>query len=800
MQQFNPNFNQNQQFPNQNQQFPNQNSQLPNQNQQFSQNNQQQFAQNTQQTDGALQQTIYQFIKSNSRTTRFAEMVDRVSQANIQSLINVLSASDGQATGRAGYAGLTAFVPVNEAINQIPNDMATIKNDIENLVVTERLNLDRLRELNGQNISKTLGYKPRLVLRTVKNFYLNNQDAPKTNTVQKRQINSNDSSAFDMYSQINPNLAQSVSSNSPISSKLPYDEVFLLNNALILDMFELTNGIVYLINAYPRFYDKSLLVLLNDNDVNGLGQNLNYWIARAAQSFRLGDENLKNALNAYGPNTYFLPIDSALNKFNDREKLNNNSFLFDQLFKSHRVSNRILFDYYLDESSPVILTDTGLPVNTKHYRVNNQDLIEVSIGHVKGRILPEYRNIYCASGVIHLVDTVLAIPGRNAYQEISNTQELSTFKTLIDRSQKYRQILDQTPNQNLLPPRSNFAQRAVKRQMPNNSFNTPENMNQNQGFNNQGFNNQFTDFKLMTLLAPSDSALIGIRDELLKNDSAIEEFLSNHIIVDNNANRVFYTEHDESVFQNSQTYSTMNPSFMLTAKVTQDPISGSNIITLQLANNPSIRTSITKGNSRVSNGVVHVVDRALSSVSSSDITSLLEKYSAANMPNQPAFNQFVEALRSTGIFNDLKQPAKKYTLFIPTNEALSRYQDVFNSNDDEKKKKLLYRHICMDQNLQSNLLQTSNQAYQDLICRNLLGQDLTLTKDQSGLVSKWTDKASSKILNDFSGLYSSAYVLEEPLLNTNLPNYGLNNLNSGFKISNSNFIVLICIGFFAFWF
>ncbi|CAF1111750.1 unnamed protein product, partial [Brachionus calyciflorus] len=90
----------------------------------------------------------------------------------------------------------------------------------------------------------------------------------------------------------------------------------------------------------------------------------------------------------------------------------------------------------------------------------------------------------------------------------------------------------------------------------------------------------------------------------------------------------------------------------------------------------------------------------------------------------------------------------------------------------------------MDQNLQSNLLQTSNQAYQDLICRNLLGQDLTLTKDQSGLVSKWTDKASSKILNDFSGLYSSAYVLEEPLLNTNLPNYGLNNLNSGFKVAN----------------
>ncbi len=34
-------------------------------------------------------------------------------------------------------------------------------------------------------------------------------------------------------------------------------------------------------------------------------------------------------------------------------------------------------------------------------------------------------------------------------------------------------------------------------------------------------------------------------------------------------------------------------------------------------------------------------------------------------------------------------------------------------------------------------------------------------------------KASSKVINDFPGVFSSAYLLDTPLLNTNLPNLGL---------------------------
>ena len=215
---------------------------------------------------------------------------------------------------------------------------------------------------------------------------------------------------------------------------------------------------------------------------------------------RLGDETLSNALNAYGPNTYFLPTDQAFQQFTYRANLSNASFVYDVLFKAHRVSSQILFDYYLDDTAVTYYTDyisptsqgssssgvnsRQLPVSTVHRIVNGKEDIEVSIGHVKGKILPEFRNIYCASGVIHLVDTVLGIPGRNAYQEISVTGELSTLRSLIDRSSTYSQMFNQVV----------------------------------------GVQQTTSDF---TLLAPSNTALEGIKDILLANTSMIDDVNTN---------------------------------------------------------------------------------------------------------------------------------------------------------------------------------------------------------------------------------------------------------------------------------
>lgn len=902
---------------------------------------------------GGLQQNIYQFIKANQQTNRFGQILDQIAQqSNDQSVVQALNGQTSSSS-MSSQGGFTVFVPVNDALQQLPNDVNQLRNDIYNLIVRQLFTLDTIRQRNGSALTNTFGFRPNLILRSTKNFYMNQyrqgsggnamqnkvyqQQGPASSMYNNQQFTTprlpsagkrkrrqayttrspfpvqtqfpgqpfnqfstqypgqtqypnqfpgaqfstqypgqmmttsmyrqdfpgmfpnnqssyfpqspqnpqnpfqpqDDRSVYDQYSQMAGAMAYQ---GPPISSKLPKDELFLLNSAIILDKFDLTNGVVYLINAYPRYYEKSLLGLLNDGDVNGLASNLNFWITRAAQSFRVGDENLRNALNAYGPNTYFLPTDQAMNKFTNREQLNNASFLFDILFKSHRVSNQLLFDYYLDDPTINYYTDGGLPVSTMHRFINGRDDIDVSIGHVKGKILPEYRNIYCASGVIHLIDTVLGVPSKSAYQEISQIQTLSTFRSIIDRSSTYRTLLDQMPPQIFTTKPYYPRQMRDKTNMPNTSnetstktlqrekrqFTSTTNMyggsqqQQQQFITNQPYQQQYGgNARFLTVLAPNDFALIGIKDDLMMNQTALEAFLSAHIIPD----RVIYTDHDDVIFQNGQSYSTMNPMYSLTAQVQPDPTGVANIVRLQVASASGVVATIVDGNDRVSNGVIHIINKPLLQDGNVDINAILN----SNNPGTPAFSQFVDALRSTGIFNDLSQPSKKYTLFIPTNEALASYQDIMNSNDIDRKRKLIYRHICLDQNLQSSYLSTTGQQspYQgmttqqpinqynpssqypsqfggqqsQLICRNALGQDLTLTRDAYGLVSQYSGMAQSKVLNDFPGTFSSAYVLERPLLNQNLPNYGLNNVNKAASSFDFNFnlilfISLVCVFIF----
>jgi hypothetical protein len=204
------------------------------------------------------------------------------------------------------------------------------------------------------------------------------------------------------------------------------------------------------------------------------------------------------------------------------------------------------------------------------------------------------------------------------------------LRSVIDRSSKYRQLLDQQPANNFNPNQPNYnqgynnnnnnPQRAMRQQQPLPSVDndspqprhrarqvTPmydplmqqqqlqplqsqlTSVNQ-QGYNSQQqqqqqllnrvgpapfgqYNNNFAgNFQYVTVLAPRDASLLAVRDSLLSNDSAIDAFLSDHIIVDTQGGvRVFYTDHDENVFQNGQTYATLNPNLQLVANVVQNP-------------------------------------------------------------------------------------------------------------------------------------------------------------------------------------------------------------------------------------
>lgn len=118
----------------------------------------------------------------------------------------------------------------------------------------------------------------------------------------------------------------------------------------------------------------------------------------------------------------------------------------------------------------------------------------------------------------------------------------------------------------------------------NNNMNNLNNNNNNNNFNQQNYNqpnynsptvNGGLNIQMYTILAPSDSALLTVKDDLMKNDSLIDQILSAHIVTDS-SNRIFYTDHDDSLFANGQSYMTLLPGNSLTANVQPDSSGVSN--------------------------------------------------------------------------------------------------------------------------------------------------------------------------------------------------------------------------------
>lgn len=85
-------------------------------------------------------------------------------------------------------------------------------------------------------------------------------------------------------------------------------------------------------------------------------------------------------------------------------------------------------------------------------------------------------------------------------------------------------------------------------------------------YNQYGYSGQ----QVVTILAPTDSALAGLTSLVMGNQSAIDAIISQHVII-NSQNVPYYTEHDQNLFQNGQTYGTAAQGFSLTATVQLDP-------------------------------------------------------------------------------------------------------------------------------------------------------------------------------------------------------------------------------------
>ncbi len=71
---------------------------------------------------------------------KFIQVLEQVSkQANDLTVLNALGANNGPKVlptdNSAGRGGYTVFVPINDALNQLPQDVEVIRNDFNNFVV-----------------------------------------------------------------------------------------------------------------------------------------------------------------------------------------------------------------------------------------------------------------------------------------------------------------------------------------------------------------------------------------------------------------------------------------------------------------------------------------------------------------------------------------------------------------------------------------------------------------------------------------------------------------------------------------
>ena len=130
--------------------------------------------------------------------SQFIELLERsAQQANDQTVVTLLGGNnrvlptDNSNTGR----GYTVFVPVSEAFTNLPQDAEVIRNDLNNLVMKEIITLETLKQMkDGRNITSamTFGFRPRLTVRMVPNFY-NRQlvqgatGGPNTGVVRRRR-------------------------------------------------------------------------------------------------------------------------------------------------------------------------------------------------------------------------------------------------------------------------------------------------------------------------------------------------------------------------------------------------------------------------------------------------------------------------------------------------------------------------------------------------------------------------------------------------------------------------------------
>ena len=104
----------------------------------------------------------------------------------------------------------------------------------------------------------------------------------------------------------------------------------------------------------------------------------------------------------------------------------------------------------------------------------------------------------------------------------------SVFKTLVDRSTKYQQMLQAVPAQVIYPTQSTQGTQILpnkgKRQLGNSFSNSFNNNNNNNNKGRYGIP-YAPNFNYLTIFAPTDDSLLAFKDEVLKSSDTIDAVL-----------------------------------------------------------------------------------------------------------------------------------------------------------------------------------------------------------------------------------------------------------------------------------
>lgn len=90
-------------------------------------------------------------------------------------------------------------------------------------------------------------------------------------------------------------------------------------------------------------------------------------------------------------------------------------------------------------------------------------------------------------------------------------------------------------------------------------------------------------------------------------------------------------------------------------------------------------------------------------------------------------------------------------------------------------------------NFQQQQQQTTDNQ---LICENLLREDLVLSRNTTNFRVQLNGVASANTLFEINGEYSSLFMIDRPIINALDPRYGLDNYVNSISTLNSNFLLI----------